>query len=350
MGYKDTLLKTMLGWMILAASGCSEGEPVETVLPSGGQGYLAIGGASVEESSTASAADFTRADGFTRTDGTALGRTTTDDTLPEEIVLEQPTDQIGIFLQADPDKGYAEAITNKMYAYGVPIWTSEPHLMLGEQSAQLAAYYPYDADGIAPKKVTLTSGTYAADKEFYYLPFRASRISSSFHLKLRRAYSLVRFNLFVGEEDADAGKGAYTGDGQVTAFAFTAPLTSTGTLNLFTGEVTAVNTNVSFAANGTFTAGTPAAPYVLDFLIVPTNLSHLAEDASKVNFTLTVDGKEMKGSLTATAFFGADRKLAEGVKYEANIVIRPTGLEVGTLRVQDWDVVTTETDKPLENK
>lgn len=344
MGYKDILLKTMLGWMILAASGCSEGEPVETVLPSGRQGYLAIGGASVEESSAASAA------GFTRADGTAPGRTTADDTLPVEIELTKNTDQIGIFLQADPDKGYAEAITNKKYTYGVPIWTSEPHLMLGEESAQLAAYYPYDADGFAPKKVTLTSGAYAADKEFYYLPFRASRISSSFHLKLRRAYSLVRFNLFAGEEDADAGKGAYAGDGQVTAFAFTAPLISTGTLNLFTGAVSPVNTGVSFTAGSTFTAGTAAAPYIMDFLIIPTDLSTMADDASKVSFTLTVDGKEMKGSLTATAFFGADKRLAEGVKYEANIVIRPTGLEVGTLRVQDWDVVTADTDKPLENK
>ena len=83
---------------------------------------------------------------------------------------------------------------------------------------------------------------------------------------------------------------------------------------------------------------------------MPTDLSALADDASKVSFTLTVDGKEMKGSLTATAFFGAEKRLAEGVKYEANIVIRPTGLEVGTLRVQDWDVVTADTDKPLENK
>lgn len=345
MRYKDTLLKTMLGCLILAASGCSEGEPVETVFtPGSGQGYLAIGGASVAESSTASAAGFTRADAATP------GAATADDTLPVEIELKKNTDKIGIFLQADPDKGYAEAVTNKMYAYGVPIWTSEPHLMLGEQSAQLAAYYPYDADGLAPKQVPLFSRAYAADKEFYYLPFRASRISSSFHLKLRRAYSLVRFNLFAGEEDTDAGKGAYTGDGQVTAFAFTAPLVSTGTLNLFTGAVSPATTGVSFAAGSAFTAGTPAAPYKLDYLIVPTDLSTLADDASKVSFTLTVDGKEMKGSLAATAFFGADKRLAEGVKYEANIVIRPTGLEVGTLRVQDWDVVTADTDKPLENK
>lgn len=344
MRYKDTLLKTLLGCLLLATSGCSEGELAGTVLPDSGQGYLAIGGASVEESSAASAT------GFTRTDAATPGVATADDTLPIEIVLEQPTDQIGVFLQADPERGYAEAVTNKRYTYGVPIWTSEPHLMLGEQSAQLAAYYPYDADGFAPKKVTLTSGAYAAEKEFYYLPFRASRISSSFHLKLRRAYSLVRFNLFAGEEDTDAGKGAYAGDGQVTAFAFTAPLVSTGTLNLFTGVVTAVNTNVSFAANGTFTAGTPAVPYKLDYLIIPTDISMLADDASKVKFTLTVDGKEMKGSLTAAAFFGAEKRLAEGVKYEANIVIRPTGLEVGNLRVRDWDVVTAGTDKPLENK
>lgn len=342
MGYKDALLKTMLGCLLLAGSGCSQSEPADPGFLPGGQGYLSISGASVAEASAASAAGLTRADATTP-DASAA------DALPEEVVLDNDTDRIGVFLQADPDQGYAEAVTNKKYTYGVPIWTSESHLMLGELSAQLAAYYPYDPDGIAPKQVTLLSRTYAADREFYYLPFRASRMSSSFYLKLRRAYSLVRFNVFAGEADADMGKGAYTGDGKVTAFSFTAPLASTGTLNLFTGAVNVVNTGVSFSADSAFTAGTPAAPYKLDYLIVPTDLSGLADDAAKVSFTLTVDDKPMQGSLTAAAFFGADKRLAEGVKYEANIVIRPTGLEVGTLLLQDWEVVNT-TDQPLEIK
>lgn len=326
------MIQAMLGLVLLAGSGCSNMEPVETVLPDGGQGYLSIGGTSVMGSSVLSAP-------ATRTDGTA----------PEEILLKKATDAIGIFLQADPDKGYKEPVINKQYTYGTPIWESDSHLMLEVLSAQLAAYYPYDADCTAPKQVMLTSGRYDAAKEFYYLPFKASRMSSSLHLQLRRAYSLVRFNLFAGEADTDAGKEAYKGDGQVTAFGFTAPLISTGTLNLYTGTVSPLNTGIALSVNETFTAGTQAAPYALDFLIVPTDLSALAEDASKVSFTLTVDGKPMQGSLSAATFFGTDKKLLEGVKYEANVVIRPTGLEVATLQVKDWEVVTGDSDKPLEN-
>lgn len=344
MGYKDALLNTMLGCLLLAGIGCSESEPADPGILPDGQGYLSISGASVVESSAASAAGFTRADATTP-------HAPADDTLPEEVVLDKETDRIGVFLQADPDNGYKEPVNNKEYTYGVPIWTSEPHLMLDEKSAQLAAYYPYNSNGYAPTEVMLTSQAYAADREFYYQPFNASRISSSFHLKLRRAYSLVRFNVFAGEAgtDTDTGKGAYLGDGKVTAFTFTAPLTSIGTLNLFTGAVTVVNANVSFSVGSAFTAGTPATPYKLDYLIVPTDLSGLSEENAKVSFTLTVDGKLMQGSVTAAAFFGTDKRLVEGVKYEVNIVIRPTGLEVGTLLLQNWEEVNT-TDQPLEIK
>lgn len=324
----------LLGVLLLAANGCGEIEPIEVVYLPAQTPYLSIGGAGLTESPAASS-------GTTRADGTAA----------KETVLEDKDDRIGVFLQADPDKGYPEAVNNKMYTYGTPVWKSEPHLILEEQSAQLAAYYPYDADGFSPTRVMLTSSPYDAAKEFYYLPFKASRISSSFHLRLRRAYSLVRFNLLAGEEDTDAGKGAYTGDGQVTAFGFSGPLTAIGTLNLYTGQVTAVNNTVSFTVNETFAAGTKAAPHTLDFLIVPTDLSGLADgEASEISFTLTVDGKAMKGSLSAAAFFGADKKLLEGVKYETNVVIRPTGLEVAGLQVRQWEIVTGAADDELQNK
>lgn len=319
--------------LLLIFGSCGEIEPIEVTYAEPEQTpYLSIMGAGLRESSAASGI-------VTRADAAA----------PEEIILEDVADAIGVFLQADPDKGYKEAIFNKKYTYGTPVWMSDPHLMLEEISAQLAAYYPYDADCGNPKQVLLTSARYEAGKEFYYLPFKASRMSSSLHLQLRRAYSLVRFNLFAGEEDTDAGKGAYKGDGEVTAFGVTAPLISTGMLNLYTGTVSPLNTGIALSVNETFTAGTQAAPYALDFLIVPTDLSALADDASKVSFTLTVDGKQMQGSLSAATFFGADKKLLEGVKYEANVVIRPTGLEVATLQVKDWEVVTGDADQPLEN-
>lgn len=334
--------------------------------------YLSILGAGLRESS-----------------GTS-GLVTRADATEKELLLQSSGDQIGIFLQAAPENGY-EAISNKKYTYGTPVWTSDSHLMLEENSAQLAAYYPYKPDGVTPTAVILTSGRYNKANEFYYLPFKASRISSSFRLHLRRAYSLVRLNLYVGEEDKATGKGAYTGDGKVTAFRFSAPLNSLGFLNLYTGEVNPASGSVSvnFEENSGFTAGTKAVPYILDYLIVPTDLStpvvlsasgglstsgdlsapgilstsgnlsasgvlsDLSEqpkDVSQIKFTLTVDGKQMQGSVSPQAFFGSGMKLLEGVKYETNVVIRPAGLDVGTLQVRDWETVTKEDDDDLQNK
>lgn len=384
-----TTAKMLLGLLLVlfTIGSCGEIEPVDgTNIHTGANGdgdgngnddgngngsseqtpYLSILGAGLREAS-----------------GTS-GLVTRADATEKELLLNASGDQIGIFLQADPDNGY-EAISNKKYTYGTPVWTSDSHLMLEEKSAQLAAYYPYETNGVTPTKVILTSGQYNKANEFYYLPFKASRISSSFRLHLRRAYSLVRLNLYVGEEDKATGKGAYTGDGKVTAFRFSAPLNSLGFLNLYTGEVNPAggNMGVNFEENSGFTAGTKAVPYILDYLIVPTDLStpvvlstsgdlsapgilstsgnlsasgvlsDLSEqpkDVSQISFTLTVDGKQMQGSVSPQAFFGNGMKLLEGVKYETNVVIRPAGLDVGTLQVRDWETVTKDDDDDLQNK
>lgn len=147
-------------------------------------------------------------------------------------LLEQATDRIGLFLMADETNGY-QAVSNKPYTYSTPYWQSKGQLMLAEEPARLAAYYPYDANGTNP--ALLVSRIYDADKEFYYLPFSASYITSTVHLNLRRAYALLRFNFIIGT--GEENKGAYTGDGKITAFSFTAPLLQAGTLNLFTGKV-----------------------------------------------------------------------------------------------------------------
>ncbi|RHB33367.1 fimbrillin family protein [Bacteroides nordii] len=256
-------------------------------------------------------------------------------------LLEQATDRIGLFLMADETNGY-QAVSNKPYTYSTPYWQSKGQLMLAKEPARLAAYYPYDANGTNP--ALLVSRIYDADKEFYYLPFSASYITSTVHLNLRRAYALLRFNFIIGT--GEENKGAYTGDGKITAFSFTAPLLQAGTLNLFTGKVNeAVQAQATLNYGTSFTAGNAAAPSSVDFMVVPSDMAAYTD----MTFALTADGKEMKnGKLALVSLCGSEKKLLEGTKYEINVTLRPTGLEVEGLKVQDWE--TDDISDVLQNK
>lgn len=260
-------------------------------------------------------------------------------------LLNQPTDCIGIFLMADEEKGY-QAVTNKLYTYAIPHWKSEGDLMLAGETAQLAAYYPYDANGSNP--ALLVSQAYNADKELYYLPFTANNASSTIDLNLRRAYALLRFN-FIKGTDTGTGQGTYTGDGKITTFGFTAPLLQAGMLNLFTGKVNeSVQAPITLNYSGApFTAGTTDAPAKVDFMVIPSDMSAFTDD---MTFGLTADGKEMKnGRLALKALCGEDKKLLEGTKYEINITLRPTGLEVDEVKIEDWipEEIADSENKPF---
>lgn len=248
-------------------------------------------------------------------------------------LLDQPTDRIGIFLMADEKKGY-QAVSNKLYTYATPHWESEGNLMLAGETAQLAAYYPYDAKGSNP--ALLVSQVYDAGKEFYYLPFTANNTNSTINLNLRRAYALLRFNCIKGIDETGTGQGTYIGEGKITAFGFTAPLLQVGMLDLFTGKVNeSVQAPITLSYNGApFTAGSTAAPTKVDFLVIPSDMSAFTDD---MTFDLMADGKEMKnGRLALTALCGDDKKLLEGTKYEINITLRPSGLEVDEVKIEDW--------------
>lgn len=256
-------------------------------------------------------------------------------------LLDQETDSIGIFMMADGVNGY-QAVGNKLYTYSLPFWQTEGQLMLGEESATLSAYYPYDVYGTNP--VMLVSRLYDADKEFYYSPFTASYYTSTIHLNLRRAYALLQFNFIIGTEENN--KGAYIEEGKITAFSFTAPILHTGTLNLFTGKVNeTVQTEITMNYNTAFIAGSAAAPASLDFMVVPSDMVAYTD----MIFKLTADGKEMKNAkLALTSLCGSEKKILEGTKYEINLVLRPTGLEVEGLKVQDWDI--EDISDELQNK
>ena len=94
-----------------------------------------------------------------------------------------------------------------------------------------------------------------------------------------------------------------------------------------------------------FTAGNAAAPSSVDFMVVPSDMAAYTD----MTFALTADGKEMKnGKLALVSLCGSEKKLLEGTKYEINVTLRPTGLEVEGLKVQDWE--TDDISDVLQNK
>ena len=65
-------------------------------------------------------------------------------------------------------------------------------------------------------------------------------------------------------------------------------------------------------------------------MVVPSDFT------GELSFTLMVDGKEMKGKISASDLCGTSGKLAEGTKYEINAIIRPTEVEIRTVEVEEW--------------
>lgn len=308
------------GFLLLASALCSCSQDEATTY-SGSGGRDAAVSVPLRVGSAGMGSIVTRADGDTK-------------------LLNEATDRIGLFLNADAVGGY-QAISNKLYTFSTPFWQTEEQLMLAEAPAKLAAYYPYNANGTNP--AMLVSQVYDETKEFYYLPFAASYVTSTIHLNLRRAYTLLRFNFIIGIKEED--KGAYTGDGEITAFSFTAPLLQAGTLSLFTGQVNeTVQAQATLSYGTVFTAGSAVTPAIVDFMVVPSDMAAYDE----LTFALTVDGKKMEKKLALTSLCGRDKKLLEGTKYEVNLTLRPTGLEVEGLKVQEWEI--EDINKGLENK
>lgn len=273
--------------------------------------------------------------------GAALGVETSVTRAGEPKELTDATDAIGVFLKADANY---TGFSNAKYTYGTPYWQPESglQLILGKKTAELTACYPYTEAGSA--SVTLTSQAYAAGKEFYYLPFKASYMTSSVTLNLRRAYSLLRFSFIKGEKDKpDAGDAAYGGPASITEFKFKAALRESGTLDLFAGTVNGSVAPKEFTITDAFTPGSSTAPVAKDYLIVPASFS------GQLEFSAIVDTKEMKGKVGAADLCGTtNTAFVESTLYEIKVYVRPTGLEIKTMKVKDWEV--TDLPDDLENK
>lgn len=268
-----------------------------------------------------------------------LETTVGTNTRASAIILNKETDKIGVFLLADPANGYPETILNRAYVYGSPMWKSEAELTLQDEAARMIAVYPYN-ESQNSMDVRLNSGVYNLANEYYYQNFKASFINTSVALSLKRAYSLLRFVIIKGEKEVSTGKGEYTGDGSVSELSFTANIRAEGTLDLINETVSGNTANVTLRTDfgGTSVtavkvselAGSLRPPYA-DFLIVP------CSPGGDITFFVTIDGKQKSAKLPITALLGTTGRIDAGIKYEIQIVIRPTTLDViKGLTTEEW--------------
>lgn len=266
-------------------------------------------------------------------------------------VLNDASDEIGLFLRKDEPNGY-EAINNKHYTYNSPSWDPKDgnQLLLKKPRAKLVAYYPYKETGVTMNgdgltvTVPLATAPYEAAKEFYYSgPFEASFWSSSITLSLKRAYSLLRFSFI----KSSGAKGEYTGDGLVTGFTCkVTDLPDTGTLELYSGDITGVTTKEQTFARGDFTAGNMEKPANCDYLVVPAS-----SFGGTVTFSCTIDGLSLTDKTVSAAELcgGASPSLKPGVAYTIRVVILPTGLSVGTLQYEEWEKIDIDEELTIRN-
>lgn len=264
-------------------------------------------------------------------------------------VLNDASDEIGLFLKEDADNGY-DAINNKQYTYNSPTWDPKDgnQLLLRKPRATLAAYYPYKQSGLTVNvdgtvTVPLSTAPYKSTDEFYYSgSFEASFWSSSITLSLKRAYSLLRFSFIKSSGE----KGEYTGDGLVTGFTCkVTDLPKAGTLELYSGDITGVTKEEQTFSPGDFTAGSMEKPANCDYLVVPAS-----SFGGTVTFSCTIDGLSLTDKVVSAAELcgGASPSLKPGVAYTIRVVILPTGLSVGTLQYEEWEKI--EIDDELTNK
>lgn len=256
---------------------------------------------------------------------------------------ELTSGSIGMFLKEDAANGYA-ALSNLKFSYATPFWQTDEQILLGEQPAELAAYYPYSA-GIA-NPVLLRSQRYSAGEDLHYVNFRASSGVSDVTLNLARVYSCIVFHF--------KGDAAYTGEGYVTAIHFDGngiiPAAMLDMLDLSVqnigGSVRDILdpfTGLHVAEISGFTTQfTPTTPDKAECLMIPTRL------AGDITFTVTVDGMEMTGKVTAEQLCGAGGILMEGVKYEINVTIKPMRLEIGSISKTEWEPVNVDGDYVIQ--
>jgi hypothetical protein len=232
---------------------------------------------------------------------------------------------IGVFRLTST--GYTATRANIPYSYGTswgPVSTSN-QIYLTSQTANIGAYYPYNASYGTATAIPMTSrvpGTSDANA-LWYVKTTGSVSTLPFSLSLLQAYAKISFSITHGT--------TYPGSCAITAIALAnSSLITTGTLSLtdtdgypYTATTTgSVSISTSIASIASGSTNTDAST-----LMVP-----VSSLSGAVTITLTMDGNTYTATLAASTFTA----LAAGNNYTISLTISGTGLTVGTVSTTDW--------------
>lgn len=244
------------------------------------------------------------------------------------------TGVVGFFVKADATNGY-KAVSNRKGTYSTArnLWlpqaaTPADSIWLNSHDADVAIYAPYSATHVTASTLNLTAALRPADgsKDIWCKRFAANNKSKSLAVTLEHLYT--RLTVVVSRD------GNYKSDANLTALALkgneiyesatykpfeTAPYTNSSS----TGLTPAVTPQ-------TLNASTASATY--DLLLIPATLT------GDITLTLTVDRKKMQVKVAKEKFTG--NKLEAGKQYNVNLKLKPGKLEITSVSVVKWDVLT----------
>lgn len=242
---------------------------------------------------------------------------------------------VGFFVKADAAKGYTACHNRKgVYNAARSRWQPVPDsIWLFGQDAELAMYAPYDAAQPADGTLNLAATLRPADgsKDLWCKRFTANNRTAAPTLTLEHLYSRLRIEV--------KRSASYGAEASLTALKLTgnevydsAVYKPFETLPYTYGRK---DVAVTFAAPLALTGATPTA--TVDLLLIPASLT------DDVTLTFTVNRRKMRLAVAKATFAGS--KLEAGKQYNAKLELRPSGLELTSVSVSNWDATLAEADE-----
>lgn len=241
---------------------------------------------------------------------------------------------IGFFVKEAVSDGY-KAVDNRKGEYNTTrkLWlpqaaTPADSIWLNNHDADIAVYAPYDATHTTAATLNLAACLRPADgsKDIWCKRFVANNKSKNLAVTLEHLYTRLTV---VVSRDAN-----YKSDANLTAFALkgneiyqSATYKPFETVPYTNGSTTGVTPAVTAQ---TLNASTASATY--DLLLIPATLT------GDFTLTLTVDWKKMQVKIAKDRF--ATSKLEAGKQYNVNLKLKPGKLEITSVSVVKWDVLT----------
>lgn len=246
-------------------------------------------------------------------------------TLPDKPATRAALDQtkhIGFY--RSNENGYT-AFNNKEGQYSSGKWIPVSGTVnLGQSTAKLAVYYPYDA--AAGATIPLSVAVYDGDESIFLCAKRFDATNQSVYktnsisLVLDHVYARLKITLARGNNYSANAKPNWT-----TLKVQNTAMRSNGTYNPLTDTYPGTSGNNYYevtAMTGKVLGENP----IMDLRLIPCTLG-----GGTLDITITVGGKLMSVSPAIP-----DGALQRGKQYNLTITVDPTGLTMSSISTLDW--------------